>query len=364
VFLPLNCFFFFCPDPDRPKSLVEPPEIIPLSDEFLRAFGRREKAFDRAKGVSERDVVGSSRIGDGSGGSDDEGGGGGDGGDTNTIFRDLGLGDGEDDDDDNDNDATERTAGAAAESSTTSKKRDPHRKVKLANLKYTTSEETLKARLDTFGTVEKLVLVADRADPTRNNGLAYATFETSEQAEACAEQLQELDGRPIRTVLLKINEASSSSAKGGGGGGATAGARYYAQDISTKCYNCGRVGHIGADCSHPPKKKPCPLCSLTSHDLRECPSRVTCFNCGVPGHVSRDCRQPRGLAPRRICTSCFQSGHHRTQCHRSRNVHADAINISPNVLCVTCGRKGHYLVRAQCVSLYQLLICEVIAHLQ
>ena len=37
-------------DPDRPRGLVEAPEVIPLNDEFLSSFGKREKEFDNATG--------------------------------------------------------------------------------------------------------------------------------------------------------------------------------------------------------------------------------------------------------------------------------------------------------------------------
>lgn len=33
-------------DPDRPRGLVQAPQTIPLNDEFLTAFGKREKDFD------------------------------------------------------------------------------------------------------------------------------------------------------------------------------------------------------------------------------------------------------------------------------------------------------------------------------
>jgi hypothetical protein len=37
-------------DPNRPRGLVEPPAVIPLNDEFLTAFGRREKDHDEKMG--------------------------------------------------------------------------------------------------------------------------------------------------------------------------------------------------------------------------------------------------------------------------------------------------------------------------
>ena len=37
-------------DPNRPKGPVEPPSIIPLNDEFITAFGKREKSYDESIG--------------------------------------------------------------------------------------------------------------------------------------------------------------------------------------------------------------------------------------------------------------------------------------------------------------------------
>ena len=37
-------------DPDRTRGLIETPEIIPLNDEFLTQFGKREKEYDEKIG--------------------------------------------------------------------------------------------------------------------------------------------------------------------------------------------------------------------------------------------------------------------------------------------------------------------------
>ena len=37
-------------EPNRPRSLIETPQEIPLNDEFLKAFGQREKEHDKAMG--------------------------------------------------------------------------------------------------------------------------------------------------------------------------------------------------------------------------------------------------------------------------------------------------------------------------
>jgi hypothetical protein len=39
-------------DPNRPRGLVQPPAVIPLNDEFLTAFGKREKDYDEKTGRS------------------------------------------------------------------------------------------------------------------------------------------------------------------------------------------------------------------------------------------------------------------------------------------------------------------------
>jgi hypothetical protein len=43
-------------DPDRPRGVIEPPQVIPLNDEFLQAFGRREKEYDEAAGMKKLEV--------------------------------------------------------------------------------------------------------------------------------------------------------------------------------------------------------------------------------------------------------------------------------------------------------------------
>lgn len=47
-------------DPNRIRGLVEAPQTIPLNDEFLKAFGQREKEFDQKLGRTiqiDRDVI-------------------------------------------------------------------------------------------------------------------------------------------------------------------------------------------------------------------------------------------------------------------------------------------------------------------
>jgi len=57
-------------DPDRPRGLVQAPQTIPLNDEFLTAFGKREKEYDHKLG---RKIDIQQEIRDGGDSSDEEG---------------------------------------------------------------------------------------------------------------------------------------------------------------------------------------------------------------------------------------------------------------------------------------------------
>lgn len=56
-------------DPDRPRGLVQAPQTIPLNDEFLTAFGRREKEHDEKLG---RKIEITQEIHDGDNSSEEE----------------------------------------------------------------------------------------------------------------------------------------------------------------------------------------------------------------------------------------------------------------------------------------------------
>ena len=296
-------------DPDRPRGLVKPPQTIPLNDEFLAAFGKREKEMDAELGrILDRDE----RIDTD---NDDDG-----------------------DDDENDQKPNIHTVPAVA----TSKHVESGVKVKISNLAYRTSDLTLHRACEKFGPVLEVNLIQDKerqgVPGICNTGRAYVTFQTAESAEACVEGLGDLDGRTLwcSIALGKPNRQIS----GGDGTKNTTSllTRYWERDISTKCFRCGGVGHIEANCINPAKPKPCPLCAIDDHDFRQCPKSRICFNCGVPGHVNRECQQPRGLPKRIVCGICFQSGHHRLQC-RGRATDAP----TKDAICMICGRIGHFM---------------------
>jgi cellular nucleic acid-binding protein len=283
-------------DPDRPRGLVEGPQTIPLNDEFLTAFGRREKAFQEATGT---DLEIDTKIE-----SEDE--------DEETIAKTAAKGNGKN-----------KTKSCG--------------KVKINNLAYRTSGATLQAACEKFGPLEEVTLILDKgrqSGPTvLNSGRAYVTFEHVESAQACVDGLKKLDGRELRLSLASAKPKSTT------GGPSSLMNRYWDKDISTLCYRCGKVGHIEPNCTNPAKARPCPLCGKSDHEQRGCPWNRICFNCGIPGHVNRECSHRRGLPKRMMCGICFQPGHHRLQCRSRPFTHA------PDAVCMDCGRLGHFLCK-------------------
>eukprot|EP00529_Nitzschia_sp_RCC80_P011969 CAMPEP_0113515490 /NCGR_PEP_ID=MMETSP0014_2-20120614/40981_1 /TAXON_ID=2857 /ORGANISM="Nitzschia sp." /LENGTH=575 /DNA_ID=CAMNT_0000412079 /DNA_START=44 /DNA_END=1771 /DNA_ORIENTATION=+ /assembly_acc=CAM_ASM_000159 len=312
-------------DPSRPKGLVEPPQIIPLNDEFLTAFGKREKKFDQSMG---KDVDFDHEIAS--------------------------------DDDDSD---VDDQAGSGEKRKTKKKRKRPGSistkdgepeskpsKIKISNLAYRTSQETLTKACQQFGPIVevKMILDDDAGGPdVHNSGRAYVTFGSEDASEACLQMLKTLDGRPLRIMKAGIRQKTPGSGRPstGGGGDASLLTRAHDKDISTICFNCGKVGHIGANCPNPTKLKPCSLCGAleAGHDMRNCPCRSICFNCGIPGHVIRDCQMRRGLPRRMVCGICFRPGHHRLQCQSGIRSDRD---FSPELIgqavCMVTGEVGRF----------------------
>lgn len=83
--------------------------------------------------------------------------------------------------------------------------------------------------------------------------------------------IQALHGRSMKGRIIRAQKAFSletrrrMSSGGGLGGGGSIG-RYFERDISTKCHNCGQVGHRMQECTNSTVNQPCHLCAGTDHD--------------------------------------------------------------------------------------------------
>jgi len=281
-------------DPNRPRGLVEGPLVIPLNDEFLSAFGKREKGHDEETGRAFE--VDSSAI-------------------------DLV----QDNDDDDKQHAKETKAAAMGY------------KVKITNLAFITKTHTLHQVCEAHGPVIRVNIVID-PETKRSTGRAFVTFENSEDAKNCVKKMNEfiLEGRPLRVALASAKGTPSSNKKKGN----YKNNRYYIRDISTKCARCGKVGHHENACPNEVRVLPCIICALPGHEMRDCPLSKVCFNCGVPGHMSRDCRRPRNLPKRIVCGICFQSGHHKWQCSAPPD-----LAPTRDAICMVCDTKGHLVCK-------------------
>lgn len=295
---------------------MEPPQIIPLNDEFLTAFGKREKDFDEATGRAEEFE--------------------------HEIQSD-------DDDDGDKNDVNNRKKDLSITTNRSVSKDDsggaPKTKIKINNLAYRTTEETLTNACLMFGTLKVVNMILHENPPAgsdiHNSGRAFVTFDTEEAALACIDGLKTLEGRDLRITLATVR-TKTPKASSGAATPATASLlnKMFERDISTICFRCGNVGHMEASCPNPPKPKPCTLCGYTDHDQRMCPCNRICFNCGAPGHLNRECTLRRGLPRRMVCGICLRSGHHRLQCHQR----VPAGDVA-HAVCMSCGQKGHFLCK-------------------
>ena len=91
----------------------------------------------------------------------------------------------------------------------------------IGNLNFETTKEELESVLAVFGDLVDLHLPKDR-ETGRPRGIAFAEFETLEQAETA---IRELNGKELGGRQLRTDSAAERSPRRGGGGGGGGGPR-------------------------------------------------------------------------------------------------------------------------------------------
>ena len=173
-----------------------------------------------------------------------------------------------------------------------------------------------------------------------DEGTLYGEPENEEVGD-CIQELQgeEIGGRPLRVQRYLAKKRQSGSLGGRGD------SRYFNDDISCKCHNCGQVGHRQQECTNESMPIPCHLCAGLDHDAGGCPN-ITCYRCGKFGHHSRDCTFASMARPV-ICTNCGSNRHDIRGCRdTSRHfkpgfVIPDSKVAGPMVRCMSCNTYGH-----------------------
>mmetsp|Transcript_24756 Transcript_24756/g.56965 ORF Transcript_24756/g.56965 Transcript_24756/m.56965 type:complete len:1396 (-) Transcript_24756:1951-6138(-) len=320
-------------DPDRPRGLIETPEIPEFNDVYLQEFGRREKEVHSSLPpdfYEEADV------------------------DEEIVMTTI--------------------------SKTTSPKKSqqplpPGCKIRLSNLPYSTSREIVTKACALYGEIHELNLIRDRNNPSISIGKAYVTFTNPISAAELVEDMhgrQKIDGRFVRAEIVK-NDARRRYSLGPGNGDDTSSGRYWDKIFETptsqhqRPFSNTNNGNLNADvnpdfpyhstylsqkCDNYRMRR-CSICAMP-HDggERRCPLNVTCFACGTPGHMVGVCpivsyrggAGQRAPPPRRmLCTACLRDGHHRWRCEHLNW----GLPVTSNAICCICDEKGHYVCQEE-----------------
>ncbi len=87
-------------------------------------------------------------------------------------------------------------------------------KIYVGNLRFSSTEESVRTVFAEYGTVDEVFIAADR-ETGRSRGFGFVTMNNDEEAKAAIEGANglDLDGR-----TLNVNEARPKTHSGGGGG--------------------------------------------------------------------------------------------------------------------------------------------------
>lgn len=86
-------------------------------------------------------------------------------------------------------------------------------KIYVGNMNFKTTEESLRALFDNYGTVEEVAIINDR-ETGRPRGFAFVTLDD----EGGKKAIEDLNGQEFEGRNLNVNEARPRENRGGGGG--------------------------------------------------------------------------------------------------------------------------------------------------
>jgi cold-inducible RNA-binding protein len=96
----------------------------------------------------------------------------------------------------------------------------------VGNLSFGTTEESVRAMFETYGTVDRVNLVTDR-DTGRARGFGFVEMPVASEADRAIHELngQDLDGRALNINEARPKESRSRNEYGGGNRGGGFGGR-------------------------------------------------------------------------------------------------------------------------------------------
>jgi len=102
------------------------------------------------------------------------------------------------------------------------------KKLYFGGLSYNTTDDSLKAAVQSYGTVSSAKVIMDR-ETGRSRGFGFVEMSTDDEADAVLKALdgQQVDGRMVRVSVARPPENGGGGGGGGRGGGYGGGMRSY-----------------------------------------------------------------------------------------------------------------------------------------
>jgi RNA recognition motif-containing protein len=99
------------------------------------------------------------------------------------------------------------------------------KKIFVGNLSFGSTEDSVRAMFEAYGTVDRVSLITDR-DTGQPRGFGFVEMSNNSEADRA---IAELNGRELDGRALNINEARPKEDRGFGGGGGNRGGGFGGQ---------------------------------------------------------------------------------------------------------------------------------------